>query len=438
MKTLPTVAIVGRPNVGKSSLFNRFVGRRVAIVDPMPGVTRDRIEGYVTWKGKEFCLLDTGGVDFDGRLRMKQEIHRQVDMALSQADVVLLLVDTVEGLLPLDSEIMKKLRILNKPLLVAANKSDNEKVDASAGGFYVLGVEKIYPVSALHGRGIGDLLDEMVRLLPDGSAPPLEGGLKVGILGKPNVGKSSFVNALLQEQRMIVDEVPGTTRDAVDVRLEIDGKTVILTDTAGVKRSKQWVNATEFYSVSRAQTSVHRSDVIVFVFDAMEGITQQDRKLVELVQEEGKPMVFCLNKWDLVHGVDTKEYANAFFEEIQFAKHVPLIYTSALQRKNVEKCMAEAIAVYGEAGKSIPTKALNKVMERLQKRQGHPLAKGGRRVKIFFASQTGTHPPFFTLFVTDKALMSRTYMHYVEGQIRDAFGFDGVPIRFGFRNRRDS
>lgn len=431
-----TVAIVGRPNVGKSSLFNRLLGKRVAIVDPTPGVTRDRIEGFVNWRGKNFRIIDTGGMDFDSAVSIKQEIQRQVDMALGQADVLLFLVDASEGLMPLDAEIMKKLRPLGKPMVVAANKSDTGKGESGAAAFYQMGMDKIYPVSALHGRGVGELLDELGKLVPETSVAPAVTDVRIAILGKPNVGKSSFVNTVLNEDRMVVDNKPGTTRDAVDVRITHGGKNIILVDTAGIKRSKQWESAPEFYSVSRAKNSVQRADVVILVLDAMEGVSQQDRKLASLVQEEGKPMVICLNKWDLVHGVDTRKYAEAFFEQIPFARYAPLVYASALQNKNVDRCLDEALAVRAEAGRTIPTKALNKVFEKIQERQPHPMIKG-KRFKIFFVSQTGTFPPVITLFVNNKDLLNVSYLQYVENKLREEFGFTGVPLRFAFRNRRD-
>ncbi len=436
MKTLPTLAIVGRPNVGKSSLFNRLLNRRLAIVDPTPGVTRDRLEAFVSWTGKVFRAVDTGGMNFQGKERMQQEIQRQVDMALRLADAVVFVVDGTEGPMPLDFEILQKLRVIDKPLILAVNKIDREKAGEELSRFYELGMDKLYPVSALHGRGIGNLLDAMVQAMPEAGAAVLPSAdIKIAVLGKPNVGKSSFVNALLREERMVVDNKPGTTRDSVDVRLAHKGKSIILVDTAGIRRSKQWENAPEFYSVARAQASIKKADVIILMMDAMEGVSQQDRKLARLVVDEGKAMVICLNKWDLVHGVKGKEYAEPFFKQIPFADFAPLVYASALQRKNIEECLDEAIKVFEEAGKSIQTKALNKVIERLQEKQSHPIVKG-KRFKIYFAAQTGQRPPVFTFFVNDRTRMQNTYKHYLESRLRDAFGFAGVPLRFELKNRR--
>ncbi len=433
--TTGVVAIVGRPNVGKSSLFNRLIGKRISIVDPTPGVTRDRIEGICRWRGKQFKLIDTGGIDLNARDGLQRQIQRQLAFALEQAQVLVMVVD-VEGLTSLDSDIMEKLRRSDKPLLLVCNKVDTEEVALGVANFYRLGVKKVYPVSALHGRGVGDLLDTVMALLPE--SPAEENPFvshKIAILGKPNVGKSSFVNALLKEERVIVDDKAGTTRDAVDIRLLHAGKTLVLTDTAGIRRSKKWESAPEFYSVSRAKSSIHNADAVILMLDAMEGISQQDRKLAQLVQEEGKAMGICLNKWDLVHDVDTREYAEAFFKQIPFARHVPLVYASALQRKNVQRCLDEVLHVLAEGVKSVPTKALNKVIERIQDKQSHPIIKG-KRFKIFFASQTGTLPPTFTLFVNEQKLLNKTYLQYVEGKIREAFGFAGVPVKFLFRNRR--
>ncbi len=429
-----TVAIVGRPNVGKSSLFNRLVGRRISIVDPTPGVTRDRIEGVVRWRGGHFKLIDTGGIELNAKDGMQQQIQKQLEFALVEADVILLVVD-VEGVSSLDSDIHNKLRRATKPVLVVCNKVDTSEFDMDVGNFYNLGVDKVYPVSALHGRGIGDLLDVVTSLLKeDTTVENLHVASKIAILGKPNVGKSSFVNALLKEERVIVDGKPGTTRDSVDIQIHHGGQNIILTDTAGIRRSKQWASAPDFYSVARAKASIRNCDAVILMLDAMEGITQQDRKLAEFVQEEGKAMVICLNKWDLVHDIDTREYADAFFKQLQFARHVPLVYASALQGKNIQRCLDEVLHVLSETAKSVPTKALNNVMERLQKKLSPPIVHG-KRFKIFFASQTGTYPPAFTLFVNNEKLLAKNYLMYIEGQIREEFTFSGVPLRFSFRNK---
>ncbi len=436
-ESLPTIAIVGRPNVGKSSLFNRLIGRRKAIVDPTPGVTRDRIEASMEWGGKFLRWIDTGGMDFDRGITLKEAIQRQVDCALEQADVVLFLVDAQEGLVPLDREIMAKIRRLNKPILVAANKCDVSRTEQELPVFYELGINVVYSCSALHGRGIRELLEAVETKISDAPTEPSapENLLKIAILGKPNVGKSSFLNALLKEQRMVVDERPGTTRDAVDVVVEWKGQRVMLTDTAGIRRSKKWESAPEFYSVSRARASVVRCDVVILIVDAMEGLSQQDRKLAQEVEEAGRGMVICLNKWDLAGEVDMRAFAEAFFRQIPFAAHIPLVCTSALKNQNVERCLEAAQKVFAESCKSVPTKKVNTLMERLQEHQSHPIVKG-KHIKIYFAAQTGTRPPQFTLFVSDKDRVQESYLHYVKAQIRKSFGFEGVPIRFVLKNRR--
>jgi GTP-binding protein len=431
---LPLVAIVGRPNVGKSTLFNRLLGRRAAIVDDAPGVTRDRIVATSDWNGRVFQLVDTGGLVPDTREPMEREIAHQVEAAIGAADAILFVVDAKAGLTGSDREIAHRLRRHSAKVLLVANKVDRPGDTAEAAELHNLGLGEPQPVSALQGLGTGDMLDRLVGLLPPGDGDETSAALRIAVLGKPNVGKSSFVNRLLGEERVIVSAEAGTTRDSVDTRLLWQGREILLIDTAGLRKSAPRESGIEYYTYLRTVAALERSDVSVVLLDGTEPLSRQDLRILNLVAERGKGLVVAVNKWDLVEAeTGTAEaYALAFVEAAPSLAFAPLIYLSARTGRRVERALESAWQVGEERRRRVSTAEVNRVLGELVHRYPPPTRRG-RTVRLLYANQVATEPPTFVLFTNDPDAVTDGYRRYVEKGMRAAWGFEGVPLRFIYR-----
>jgi len=428
---LPIVTIVGRPNVGKSTLFNRLLGQRRAIVDELSGLTRDRHYAEAEWSGKRFLLVDTGGIDPASAHPIQRQILTQTAQALDEADVALLVVDATQGLTALDREVAERVRKRGRPTLVIVNKADSAAREEDLADYYTLGIGDPLPVSALHGRGSGEVLDEVIHYLPE-REPAIypEGTIRIAVVGRPNVGKSSLVNRLLGAERMIVDSVAGTTRDAVDTAFTHAGRTYVLIDTAGLRRDRKVTDRVEFYSVTRALRAVSRADLMLLVIDVSREPAKQDAKLAALAEEQRKGIVVVFNKWDLV---EEPTQARATIEEeflkiYPFLDHVPRLYVSAATGKGVGKILPAATQVYREFTRSISTSELNRVVHQILNRVSPPATSTGKHLKFYYAAQTGTHPPTFSLFVNNPRYRQQNYVSYLERGLRQHFGFEGTPI----------
>lgn len=497
---IPVVAIVGRPNVGKSTLFNRFLGERTAIVEDRARTTRDRLYGDAEWNGRRFVIVDTGGLERDPDDPIEARVQEQARMAIAEADVILFVVDAASGLTPADLEAAEILRRATAPLIVAVNKADNQKRELEAAEFHALGWDETYAISASHGRGTGDLLDAIVWALPPESEEELarkareaeaeqfaddvaagrlepyvvgeeadaedDGADEAGVdgvdsearrwdaaiaaqaddapaaiafVGRPNVGKSSLLNALLGEERAIVSEVPGTTRDAIDTRLAWGRSEVVLIDTAGIRRRGKVASGptAERYSTLRALHAISRADVAVLVIDAVEGLTSQDAHVAGYVVEEGKGLVVAVNKWDLVAEKTDRtfdQYSGWIRNEVPFLDFAPIVSISAKTGQRVGRVLETAIDIWGERRKRIPTGELNRVLQAATDRTPPPPVRG-HRPRLFYATQAGIAPPTFVFFASDASAIHFSYRRYLENRLRETFGFDGTPIRLVFRDR---
>jgi GTP-binding protein len=431
----PIVAIIGRQNVGKSTLLNRLAGQPVAIVEDMPGTTRDRILAEVIWAGSSFTLVDTGGLEVRPSSAIARGIKGQVEAAIAEADAIIFMVDVRDGVLPTDQEIAGMLRRSGKPVLLVANKADNPKLESGAAEFYQLGLDEPLVISAHHGRGTAELLDKIVSILP--APPPAEPEaemLKLAIVGRPNVGKSTLLNALLGQERAIVDDVPGTTHDAVDSLLDFDGQNVLLIDTAGIRRRGRWGTGVERYGIIRALRAIDRADVVLLVLDATELVTAQDKHIAGYIQEAAKGVVLVVNKWDLVENKDIAEYNRSIRSQLGFVSHAPIVYTSAMLGQATERVVPEAFKVYQERLKRLPTTVVNEVVQAAVAAHNPP-RQGARQLKVLYATQAEVNPPTFVFFVNEAKLMSAAYQRYLEKKLRQALGFDGTPLRLVFKNR---
>ncbi len=430
----PVVAIVGRPNVGKSTLFNRLVGQRVAIVEDTPGITRDRVYGDAEWNGRQFTVIDTGGLGMEDTDPFGRHIQMQAEIAIEEADVILLLVDAVDGLTPADEDVAEFFRRSGRPILLVANKADNERREGEAYEFQRLGLGDVYPVSAHSGRGVADLLDDLVDRLPPAPEEEEEDDrIKVAIVGRPNVGKSSLMNALLGQERVIVSPMAGTTRDAVDVPFEWGEHEFTLIDTAGIRRAGKIQGSVEFYTVLRAERAIERADVAVVVIDASMGVVDGDKRVAGLAEEKGKATLFFVNKWDLMKGITPKEFGATVRNEMPFLSFAPIVFGSAEQGRGMDDLLEACVQVEDNHSMRIATPDLNRVIHEATDRR--PYTRRGKEFKIYYATQVAVKPPTFVLFVNDPKTVHETYMRYLENQLRAAFGFSGTPVRLLLRKR---
>ncbi len=432
----PLVAIVGRPNVGKSTLFNRLIGRRQAIVHDVAGTTRDRLYADVEWAGRTFTVIDTGGLDLFSSDDLTARIREQAQLAIAEADVVVLLTDALSGLTSLDYDVADRLRQAQRPVILAVNKCDNEPRRLAAVEFYALGLGDPLPISALHGSGTGDLLDRVVAHLPAEVITEDVDAIHVAIVGRPNVGKSSLLNAILGRERAIVSPVPGTTRDALDTPLTWAGQPVILIDTAGIRRRGRIAPGVEQYSVLRALKAINRADVAVLVVDATEEAAQ-DAHIAGYIVEAGKGIVVAVNKWDLVPNKTARtihDYTARIMTQLKFADYVPIVFVSALTRQRVDRVLDLALGITESRALRIPTGRLNQFMRDVVQRYPPPTRKG-QRLQFLYVTQPAVDPPVFVFFVNDPDLVHFSYQRYLENQLREAFGFHGTPIRLVFRAR---
>lgn len=435
--TKPLVAIIGRPNVGKSTLFNRLVGKRVSIVQDFEGVTRDRLYCDTEWNGKRFTLVDTGGLDIKNEDHMWKHIRRQAEIAVELADVIVFVADGKAGITSNDREVAQFLRSSRKPVILACNKIDNNEMEY-VYDFYELGTDCVVAVSAEQAKGLGDLLDEITDRLPDGQAVEEEQSLNIAIVGKPNAGKSSIVNKILGYERVIVSNVAGTTRDAIDTEFTWNDKTYNLIDTAGIRKKSNVDEGIEQFSVMRSLAAVRRADVVLIVIDAQEGMSEQDVKICGYVHEQGKPSVIVMNKWDTIEK-DTYTVNRFQLEletELKFMEYFVPVYVSAKTGQRIDKLLKTADAVYRESEKRIPTGLLNDVIQDALIAV-EPPAHNGKRLKIYYATQTDIKPPTFVFFVNDALLMHFSYKRYLENTLRKTFEFKGTPIRLIVRNRKE-
>ncbi len=435
---LPIVSIVGRPNVGKSSLFNRMIRKKLAVVDSESGVTRDRNFSTCEWTGREFYLVDTGGMVPGSRDAMEKLILDQAQIATEEADVVMYVVDCQTGITDIDGRIARELLHTKKPVILAVNKSDNERYDLEANNFYSLGIETLFPVSAANGRGMGELLDEIVAQLPDMKAevtPPDQ--IRVAVVGRPNVGKSSFVNSLLGEQRQIVSEIPGTTRDSIDTPILVDGRRYVLIDTAGLRRRSRVRESIEFYTTLRTVRAIQRCDVAVILLDATQGLNLQELKIIEEVAEAGRGMVLAVNKWDIFDKDENSAeiYARQIAEAAPTYSFIPSIFISALTGKRVRKTLSLVDKVYAEFNRRIPTPALNEFLADVVGKQPPP-ATQGKWIKLLYMTQPDTAPPTFVIFSNFPRLIKEPYIRYLTNRMREQFGFEGAPLVIKLKARK--
>jgi GTP-binding protein len=436
----PIVAVIGRQNAGKSTLLNRLAGQRLAIVEDQPGTTRDRVSASVSWQGIEFTIVDTGGLELKPNTTIAQEVKAQVEVAITEADVIVFVVDVKDGIIPTDQEIADKLRQTNKPLVLVANKADNSRLEAEAVEFYALGLGEPLAISAHHGRGIAEMLDRVTSVLPTpltAEAEPEPEAMKLAIVGRPNVGKSTLLNAIVGEERAIVDDVPGTTRDAVDTLFDFGGQSVLLIDTGGIRRPGRLGTGVERYSVIRALRAIDRADVVLLVLDATELATAQDMHVAGHIQRAEKGIVLIVNKWDLVEGRGVADYNRYIRSQFKFLPYAPVLYVSALLGQGVNMIIPEAHEVYQERLKRLPTTAVNDVVQEAVTAHNLPRI-GGKQLKILYATQAEVNPPTFVFFVNDARLVHFSYRRYLENRLRRAFGFTGNPFRLVFKTRGES
>lgn len=432
-----TVSIVGRPNVGKSTLFNRLIGRRKAIVHDEYGVTRDRHYGESFWNGKNFSVIDTGGYLPDESDAITSGIREQVHMAIEESDVILFIVDTEMGIHPLDKAVSEVLRKQDKPVLLVVNKCDNEQKRMEAVEFYGLGFEELYPVSSISGTGTGDLLDKVVELLPDENEEEEDKLPKIAFVGRPNVGKSSLMNALLKSDRCIVTDIPGTTRDAINSKLEYNGETYIIVDTAGLRKKAKVKENIEFYSTVRTDRSIKEADVVVVMLDAMQGFDEQDKRILREAENFNKGIIIVLNKWDNVPEKNSnllKEFEEYIHGKVRTMDYIPIISISALTGLRIEKVLDYSKKVLQERKKKIPTPELNDTINKILKERPLPV-KRGRQLKIQYAVQVKSNPPVFKFFMNNPQELPPNYRRFLENKIREYYSFKGVPITMVFRQK---
>ena len=436
----PIVAVVGRPNVGKSTLFNALAGEMISIVKDSPGITRDRIYADVTWLDRAFTLIDTGGIEPDSSDIILSQMREQAQIAIDTADVILFMVDVKQGLVDSDSKVADMLRRSHKPVVLVVNKVDSfDKFMADVYEFYNLGIGDPNPISAANRMGIGDLLDEVIRHFPDRSEADEDDRPRIAIVGKPNVGKSSIINKLIGENRVIVSDIAGTTRDAIDTEVVHNGKEYIFIDTAGLRRKNKIKEELERYMIVRTVGAVERADVVVLVIDAQEGVTEQDAKIAGIAHERGKGMIIAVNKWDAIEKDDKTIYR--FQEKVRntlaFMPYAEIIFISAKTGQRLPKLFETIDAVIENHALRIATGVLNEIMAEAVAMQQPPSDKG-KRLRLYYITQAAVKPPTFVIFVNDKELMHFSYTRYIENKIREAFGFRGTPLKFIIRERKET
>ena len=436
----PIVAIVGRPNVGKSTLFNALAGENISIVKDTPGVTRDRIYADVSWLNHNFTMIDTGGIEPDSSDIILSQMREQAQIAIDTADVIIFLVDVRQGLQDADSKVADMLRRSRKPVVLVVNKVDSfQKYMADVYEFYNLGIGDPVPVSAASRLGIGDMLDEVVKHFPEGSGEDEEDERpRVAIVGKPNVGKSSIINRLVGENRVIVSDIAGTTRDAIDTEISHGGKEYVFIDTAGLRRKNKIKEELERYSIIRTVTAVERADVVVVVIDASEGVTEQDAKIAGIAHERGKGIIVAVNKWDAIEKTDKTiyEFSRKVRETLSFMPYAELLFISAVTGQRLAKLFELIDVIIENRAMRIQTGVLNEIITEAVAMQ-QPPSDRGRRLKIYYVTQVSVKPPTFVVFVNDKELMHFSYTRYLENKIREAFGFKGTSLKFIIRERKE-
>lgn len=442
---LPVVVIVGRPNVGKSTLFNRLVGRRVAVVEDSPGVTRDRLYSEAGWRGKKFTIVDTGGILFTDDDPLVEQIRVQAEIALAEADIVVFMVDGATGPTPDDMDLASRMRGFPKPVFIAVNKADNPNRDLNAPEFYSLGIGELWPVSSLHGRGVADLLDEIVDRLPEA---PEQGEptdeIRLAIVGRPNVGKSSLLNAFTGEERVIVSNIPGTTRDAIDTLIEYKGESFRLIDTAGLRRRGKIQGTVEYYMAQRATRAIERADCALVVVNGAEGLTDGDKRIAKVAHDAGKACVFAINKWDVHEPPDgrpsksspiKKDLIKIIRNEIPELSYAPIVFTSAKSSAGLDPALDTVLKALENYNFRLSTGHLNRILH--DATFARPYSSKGKPFKLYYATQVATRPPTFTLFVNDPDLLHFSYKRYLENQLRKTFPLEGTPIRLNIRTSHE-
>ncbi len=433
----PVIAIVGRPNVGKSTIFNRIVGERISIVEDVPGVTRDRIYSSAEWLNHDFNIIDTGGIDI-GDEPFLEQIRQQAEIAIDEADVIIFLTNGREGVTSADEEVAKILYKAKKPVVLAVNKIDNPEMRHMIYDFYTLGFGEPFPISGSHGLGLGDLLDEAAKHFPKGGAGNYDEDVTCfSLIGRPNVGKSSLVNAILGEDRVIVSNISGTTRDAIDSELTYDGQKYVIIDTAGMRKKGKVYETTEKYSVLRALRAIERSDVVLVVLDGEEGIIEQDKKIAGYAHEAGRAVVIVVNKWDAVEKDEKtmKAFEQNIREHFQYLDYAPIVFLSAKTKKRIHTLIPMINVASDNHALRVETSVLNDVIMDAVAMNPTPTDKG-RRLKIYYTTQVAVKPPTFVVFVNEPELMHFSYVRFLENRIRDAFGFEGTPIKIFARERK--
>lgn len=440
-KGKPIVAVVGRPNVGKSTLFNVLAGENISIVKDTPGITRDRIYADIVWLDKAFTLIDTGGIEPDSNDVILSQMRAQAEIAIETADVIMFMVDVKQGLVDADAKVADMLRRSHKPVVLVVNKVDNfDKYMADVYEFYNLGIGDPHPVSAANRLGIGDMLDEVIAHFPEGSAEEEEDErTRVAIVGKPNAGKSSIINKLLGEERLIVSDIAGTTRDAVDTELVHNGKEYVFIDTAGLRRKNKIKEELEKFMIVRTVSAVERADIVVLVIDATEGVTEQDAKIAGIAHERGKAVIIAVNKWDAIEKDDKTIYkfTNKVRETLSYMPYAEMIFISAKTGQRLPKLFDLIDVVSENHSLRVATGVLNEIMTEAVALQQPPSDKG-KRLRLYYITQVSVKPPTFVIFVNDKELMHFSYTRYIENRIRDAFGFKGTPLKFIIRERKEN
>ena len=436
----PVVAIVGRPNVGKSTLFNVLAGDQISIVKDTPGVTRDRIYADATWLDRSFTLIDTGGIEPESNDVILSQMREQAQIAIDTADVIIFITDVRQGLVDSDSKVADMLRRSNKPVILVVNKVDSiQKYMMDVYEFYNLGIGEPIPVSAANRMGLGDMLDEVIKAFPEDSAEEQEDDIpKIAVVGKPNVGKSSLINKLLGEDRVIVSDIAGTTRDAIDTKVVWDGREYIFIDTAGLRRKGKVKEDIERYSVIRTVTAVERASIVVIMIDATEGVTEQDAKIAGIAHERGKGVIIVVNKWDAIEKNDRtmREYEGRVRQVLSFMPYAEIMYVSALTGQRLPKLFDMIDMVIENQTLRVATGVLNEIMMEAVAMQQPPSDKG-KRLKLYYITQVSVKPPTFVIFVNDKELMHFSYTRYLENKIREAFGFRGTSLKFFIRERKE-